>query len=477
MYQWKWILCILSIMHVYAAIEEKMTASQLRSLGDQAQGRNDFTAAASAYTRLIQVEPTQNNYYTRAQLYLRQRKYDRVIPDLNKAMELDKSFVKGLQTRAKIFKLQGRCAEAAADLEQILTLKPGDKKTLEEMGPARQCADLIRLVHQHYNAQQWQYALHYLSQVLETAYQSHELLRLRARTYLKLGDAQNALMDTRKILQSDKSDLEALLIRGLAYFEMGEYDNAVTHWREGLKNDPENAELKEQYKKLRLILRLQSDGDESGQGGRHQEAVDSYKEALTHVGDHKMLRVAINYKICDQYVHLKDGKQAHAACSIVLELHDGHFDALLRRGEASILTGEYQQAINDFQRAQQQQPQNGAAHDGLQRAQRLLKQSQQIDYYKELGVARNANDREIKKAFRKLALQYHPDKHTESDKEAAEKKFRIVAEAYEILADPEMRGKYDRGEEVKPNQGGQQQQHNPFGNFGGFGQQFHFQWG
>ena len=72
-----------------------LAVKQLRSLGDQAQGRGDYSAAISAYTRLISIEPSQINYYTRANVYLRQRKYDRVIPDLNKAIELDPTFVKG----------------------------------------------------------------------------------------------------------------------------------------------------------------------------------------------------------------------------------------------------------------------------------------------------------------------------------------------------------------------------------------------
>ncbi len=64
------------------------------------------------------------------------------------------------------------------------------------------------------------------------------------------------------------------------------------------------------------------------------------------------------------------------------------------------------------------------------------------DYYEVLGVNRNATDIEIKKAYRILAMKYHPDKNP-GDKEAAEK-FREAAEAYEVLCDPDKRGQYDR---------------------------------
>ncbi len=64
------------------------------------------------------------------------------------------------------------------------------------------------------------------------------------------------------------------------------------------------------------------------------------------------------------------------------------------------------------------------------------------DYYKILGVSRNADEKEIKKAFRKLAQQYHPDKNS-GDKDA-ERKFKEVNEAYTVLGDADKRSKYDK---------------------------------
>ncbi|MDW7680135.1 MAG: molecular chaperone DnaJ [bacterium] len=64
------------------------------------------------------------------------------------------------------------------------------------------------------------------------------------------------------------------------------------------------------------------------------------------------------------------------------------------------------------------------------------------DYYKILGISRDADANEIKKAYRKLALQYHPDKN--SGDTNAEEKFKQISEAYEVLKDPEKRRRYDR---------------------------------
>lgn len=63
------------------------------------------------------------------------------------------------------------------------------------------------------------------------------------------------------------------------------------------------------------------------------------------------------------------------------------------------------------------------------------------DYYEILGVEKTATEREIKSAFRKLALQYHPDKNDDPN---AEVEFRKIAEAYEVLGNAENRKKYDK---------------------------------
>ena len=66
----------------------------------------------------------------------------------------------------------------------------------------------------------------------------------------------------------------------------------------------------------------------------------------------------------------------------------------------------------------------------------------ELDYYEVLGVSRSAEDDEIKRAYRKLALKYHPDHNP--DNAEAEQKFKEAAEAYDVLRDPEKRARYDR---------------------------------
>src|ERR1700689_5356827 len=66
------------------------------------------------------------------------------------------------------------------------------------------------------------------------------------------------------------------------------------------------------------------------------------------------------------------------------------------------------------------------------------------DYYKVLGVGKGASDEEIKKSYRKLARQYHPDRNP-GDKQA-EERFKEISQAHDVLSDPEKRKAYDRGQ-------------------------------
>lgn len=140
----------------------------------------------------------------------------------------------------------------------------------------------------------------------------------------------------------------------------------------------------------------------------------------------------------------------------------------------------FEEAVRDYEDANRLDPHNHSINQALRDAKFELKKSQRKDYYKILEVEKHADDATIKRAYRKGALKYHPDKQVglnEDEQRVAESKFKDVAEAYEILSDPEKRDRYDRGEDLQE----QQQGFNPFqggfpfgeaGGNGGF--RFHF---
>src|SRR6201992_3440779 len=91
------------------------------------------------------------------------------------------------------------------------------------------------------------------------------------------------------------------------------------------------------------------------------------------------------------------------------------------------------------------------------------------DYYATLGVGRDATGEEIKRAYRRLARELHPDVNPDP---AAQERFKAVTAAYEVLSDPEKRRIVDLGGDPLQSGGGAGGAGNPFGGFGSFGDVF-----
>ena len=174
-------------------------------------------------------------------------------------------------------------------------------------------------------------------------------------------------------------------------------------------------------------------------------------------------------------------------------------EALLDRAEAYILLEDLDSASKDASKASELGQNNQQVHQLHQKINRLRQMASRKNYYKILGLEKTSSKADIKKTFKNLAMDFHPDRYpTEAtryfiynfeflfvfsifltlshltirdmSKEEADNKFREITEAYEILSDDETRQKYDSGEDVSGNaqqhqQHYQQNFHSPFSFF------------
>jgi len=456
----------------------------IRSAADVATAKGDVAAAIKLWTQVVDAEPSQINYFQRASALVKKHQYSAALADLGRAMALDPKFVKGQIFRARVLKMTGACDAAQTEIQAILAAHPAHKEALVELPKVQNCVRLVHEASAQLKAHQWKEAKDTLTAALDIAYDSNSLMLQRVQCHTALGDWQSVLVDTRRVLQSDKSSMDALLLRGRAYYYLGEHEPALTHWKEGLRLDPEHKAIKEATKSLRLLTRRIANAEQALQHNRPAEALEDLDAALAHDPSHAVIRPGLLLQKAQALNKLKRWAEAIGAASQVLAQDENNVDALLRRAEAKMGQEQWEQAIADYSKATQINQGHHEAQQGLHRAQAELKRSQQKDYYKELGIPRDANARAIKKAYLKQAMVWHPDKHEkDTDKTVAEKKFQAIAEAYEVLSTPEYKQKYDAGEEWRPNQGGQQQQQqhggHPFHHFHQqhHQQQHHFRWG
>ena len=143
---------------------------------------------------------------------------------------------------------------------------------------------------------------------------------------------------------------------------------------------------------------------------------------------------------------MKDYKSAITDCNRALVLDPSYIKARKTKAKATGESGNWEEAVREFKAIAESNPEEPGIAKEIRNAEMELKKSKRKDYYKILGVEKDANENEIKKAYRKLAIVHHPDKNP--DNEEAADKFKEIGEAYETLSDPEKRARYDSGEDL-----------------------------
>ena len=335
-----------------------------------------------------------------------------------------------------------------------------------------------------YQRSNWPVARDYLDQALKVADAGVPLLLKRGWCYFWMGEQYESIADTGKVLKQEPDNLEALELRGRSYYIIGELDTAMQHYRMGLKSDPEHKGCKDMYRVVKKIQDGFKKYDKAVAAGKHEDGLLQLEKVLAVDSEHRTVVPRARLLQASSLRALKRFKEAREAAERAVAADESNVQAHRMLGGVLLDLELFEEAVQRFRRAKELPEGKGdrSLDEEIRRAEAVLKQSKQKDYYKILGVSRSATSKDIKKAYRELALQWHPDKHTgEEEKETAEKKFQLVAEANEVLSDDEKRRKYDRGEEVFPNQGGGggprgHPQGHPFP-FRQGGQTFHFRFG
>jgi len=444
------------------------------NVGMNLLARGSYSDALTHFHAAVDADPSNYmSYYKRATVYMALSRSKPALADFDKILQLKPDFVKARQQRGNVLLKVGRLNEAHIDLENVVRREPDNldaNKMYSMINTLREKSEDVR---DSMNWNNYDHAIELITELLEYMPWDPSLRDLRADAYLALGNVPHAISDIRSVTKLTTDNTAGFFKLASLHYQLGEADESLADVRECLKLDPDHKECHPLYKKVKKIAKALNQAKEAQNSQDWQECIEAANRVLKNEPTADYMRFNAFDKLCSCTLKGGESMDAKNACSEAIKIQDEP-RLYCDRAEAYMAEDMFDEAVNDFRSALERDEDFQRAKEGMQRAQKLQKQAKKRDYYKILGVKRSANKKEINKAYKKLAMQWHPDKfQSEEDKKVAEKKFMDIAAAKEVLTDEEMRQKYDQGEDPLDPEAQQGGGH-PFRHGG---QQFHFHGG
>ncbi|KAL3281185.1 hypothetical protein HHI36_004402 [Cryptolaemus montrouzieri] len=431
-------------------------AESKKEHGNEFYKIKQYHSALPFYNEAISLCPETAAYYgNRSACLMMLNRFRDALEDARKAVQLDPTFVKGYVRIAK-------CAIALGDL----VTAESSIKTLELMNEAKSVVGEIRVLQKlqqyeseaqkAYDKKDFRKVVYCMDRCLDEAPTCPRYKITKAECLAFLGRYAESQEIANSILHLDKGNADAIYVRGICLFYEDNIDSAFSHFQQVLRLAPDHAKAMEIYKRAKLLKKKKEEGNEAYKNCRFQEALNLYSEALNIDPLNKKTNAKLHFNKATVLSRLNKLREAVDDCTAALKLDDTYMKALLRRAKCYMDLGEFEEAVKDYERINKMDK-SRENRRLLQEAKTALKRSKRKDYYKILGIDRNATEDEIKKAYRKRALIHHPDRHanaTDGEKKEQEKKFKEVGEAYGILSDPTKKCRYDSGQDMDDFDGG-----------------------
>ncbi|XP_033126974.1 dnaJ homolog subfamily C member 3-like [Anneissia japonica] len=461
----------------------KKDASRHMENGNALLAAGQLAEALNHYNSAIENDPDNfMAYYRRATVYLAMGRSKSALPDLKKSSTLNKKFSPALVNHGNILMKQGNLEAAKEDYLAVTEMDSGNKEAGEKLRLIDPLLAHLEQGNTHMKARNFNEAVINYSAVIEHCVWFPDVRVKRAECYLQVGEVYKAIDDYKVLVKLTNDNTQGFYKMSGLHYQIGELDKALTDIRNCLKLDPEHKECFPFYKKMKKLNKQFTSARDYENEENYEDAIGKYEAAKKTEPSNWSYLSRADRGICHCLVKGQETSKAIKTCTDALANDEENIDLLLDRGEAYIQNEDFDKAIDDFTKANSIEG-SQRTEEALKRGNKLLKQSKKRDYYKILGVKRNAKKKEIVQAYRKLAMQWHPDKFEDpEEKKKAENKFIDIAAAKEVLTTPEMREKFDRGEDPLDAEEQQQQNRhwgnpfgfNPFGGGGGNSFRFHF---
>jgi DnaJ family protein C protein 7 len=435
-------------------IDNQLSPEEIKNLANEQYKLGRYEEAIKLYSQAIDASPKTSTFYNnRAAAYLMQKKYKEATFDSRTALELDPTNAKAYARAGKCQLNLGNLEEAGRLLQRAVELDP--KSAQRDYHSLQNVSMYLAQVKTFMDNDQYALARNSLNRAIGFIDAEQVPIKWRvmeAECALGEKNYSEASRIVNSLIRLDTQNPDALYLRARVFYSQGDNQKTAAHCMEALRCDPDFSKARSLLKMSRAIEAQKDAGNTAFKLNKLDEAYEAYTAALEidPKNDHMNARLYSNRAAVLQ--KQKKFEEALLDCDKAIELDGEFYKAYSRRAACFMETEKYEEATRDYKKLIEADGSNREYQNLLRKAELELKKSLRKDYYKVLGLTKSAGETEIKKAYRKLALQYHPDKNAGDEK--AEVRFKEIGEAYAILSDPEKKARYDSGVDLDGGMGG-----------------------
>ena len=421
----------------------------LKEKGNSFFKQKRYEDAITFYNKALKLNPKAEVLYSNKGTCEKcLKEYKESIRDYEKALELNPKNTKNMNRLASVYIIKGQIGNAKMLQEKALNLEPNNSIFKEQMTIIEKILEDEEKLEDRIKDKKFEDAEEVCKRLIEKESDFSEL-KLK---YIKILIENVKLTEAIQYINNEinfedkKSNEQFDYLTALCLYYDGQYEKAKKQINL-MKSKGNSIDTKDLLEKVNTIDSIKTKANEIFKQKKYEEAIEEYTKILEFDPNNKKFNSLIlaNRALC--YQKLNKNVEALRDSNQSIKLNPFYARGYIKRGNVYMELKMFDDARADFQKAKDLDP-NVAGVDGyLNDANKNAEKARKRDYYAILGIDKNADEKEIKRAYKKMAMKYHPDRNSESEesKKMAEKKFIDVNDAYSVLSDPKKRSMYDQG--------------------------------